>query len=129
MSVGVASVRGMTHTHHAIDYVELGAPDLAATRAFYERAFGWTFTEYGPSYVGFRVPGRDDEAGGIDAERAPGTGGPLVQLFSDDLDATVQAVLDAGGTVSTEPHGFPGGRRFAFLDPAGNELGAWQPAG
>ncbi|WP_240917642.1 VOC family protein [Phycicoccus sp. HDW14] len=118
----------MSHTHHAIDYVELGAPDLAPTRAFYEQAFGWTFTEYGPDYLGYRVPGRDDEAGGIDAGREPGTGGPLVLLFSDDLDATVQAVLDAGGTVSTEPYAFPGGRRFYFRDPAGNELGAWQPA-
>jgi uncharacterized protein len=119
----------MTHTHHAIDYVELGAPDLAATRAFYEQAFGWRFTEYGPEYLGIQAPDGDGEVGGIDAGRAPGTGGPLVLLYSDDLDATVQAVRDAGGTVSTEPYEFPGGRRFFFRDPAGNELGAWQPAG
>ncbi|MBD3785237.1 MAG: VOC family protein [Micrococcales bacterium] len=118
----------MTHTHHAVDYVELGAPDLPAARAFYEQAFGWTFTEYGPEYAGFRVPGGDDEAGGIDAGRAPGSGGPIVLLYSDDLDATVSAVVDAGGTVTVQPYEFPGGRRFFFHDPAGNELGAWQPA-
>ena len=128
LSVPLASVRRMTHTHHAIDYVELGAPDLAATRAFYEQAFGWEFTAYGPTYAGITAPGGDGEVGGLDATRPASSGGPLVLLYSDDLEATVRAVVDAGGTMSVEPYAFPGGRRFLFLDPSGNELGAWQPA-
>ncbi|SDH47596.1 VOC family protein [Agrococcus jejuensis] len=108
--------------HHAIDYVELSAPDLPAARAFYEQAFDWTFTEYGPEYLGIQGVGR--EQGGIAIGDAP----PLVQLYSDDLDATLAAVRAAGGTITVEPFDFPGGRRFAFADPAGNQLGVWTAA-
>ncbi len=108
--------------HHAIDYVELSARDLPAARAFYEQAFDWTFVEYGPDYVGIQGDGR--EQGGIAVGAAP----PLVQLHSDDLDATLAAVRAAGGTITVEPFDFPGGRRFAFADPAGNQLGVWTAA-
>jgi predicted enzyme related to lactoylglutathione lyase len=47
-------------------------------------------------------------------------------LWSDDLDATVRSVENAGGTVTNGPYAFPGGRRFHFRDPAGNELGVYQ---
>ena len=117
----------MTHVHHAIDYIELGAPDLAASKAFYAQAFGWAFNDYGPDYSGIRAPDGDGEVGGLDPEGPTGAGGPLVLLYSDDLDATVAAVVQAGGTVTRAPYRFPGGRRFYFTDPAGNQLGAWQP--
>ncbi|GAA1738608.1 VOC family protein [Aeromicrobium alkaliterrae] len=113
-------------THHAIDYVELPAPDLAAAKAFYGSAFGWSFTDYGDAYVGFSSNGSGEEDGGLDPTGTPrADGGPLVQVYSDDLEATVEAVLAAGGTVTVPPFTFPGGRRFAFTDPAGNQLGAW----
>lgn len=115
----------MDHTHHALDYVELGATDLTATRTFYERAFGWRFTEYGPGYAGFHDPARAVEAGGITTGAEPGPGGPLVLLFSDDLDATLATVQDCGGRVVEPPEEFPGGRRFTFADPGGNVLGVW----
>ncbi len=115
--------------HHAIDYVELPAPDLAAATAFYGGAFGWAFTDYGPpgapAYVGIQAPDGDGEVGGLDPQGTPGRGGPLVQLYSDDLDATRDAVVAAGGTVVVDVFAFPGGRRFHFTDPAGNELGVW----
>jgi uncharacterized protein len=109
------------HTHHAIDYVELTVTDTAAAKAFYGQAFGWSFTDYGPEYAG--IQGAEEEAGGLrqDAQQQP----TLVLLYSDDLDATVEAVREAGGTVTQEPFAFPGGRRFHFTDPAGNELGVW----
>lgn len=113
------------HTHHAIDYVELGATDLDAAKIFYESAFGWTFTDYGPTYAGFQRLGAPGEAGGITTQSPPSTDGPLVLLWSDDLDASVEAVRQAGGTVTDGPYEFPGGRRFHFHDPAGNELGVW----
>ncbi|WP_324274025.1 VOC family protein [Blastococcus brunescens] len=114
------------HTHHAIDYVELTVPDLAAAKRFYADAFGWQFNDYGPSYAGIRTPSGDGEVGGLaQSDSPPAAGGPLVLLFSADLDATVTAVEAAGGEVVQGPYAFPGGRRFHFRDPAGNELGVW----
>ncbi|GEK21795.1 VOC family protein [Cellulomonas xylanilytica] len=118
----------MTPTHHTLDYVEIAAPDLPAAVDFYARAFGWQFTHYGPGYAGIRAADGDGEVGGLSADGVPGTGGPLVLLFSADLDATVDAVVAAGGTVVNGPYAFPGGRRFHFHDPAGNELGVWAAA-
>ena len=119
----------MTGRHHAIDYVELTVPDLAEARRFYEAAFGWVFTDYGPEYAGFHAPDDDRESGGLRRDtRVPGPGGPLVLLFSADLDATVTAVEGAGGVVVDGPYPFPGGRRFHVRDPAGNELGVWSEA-
>ncbi len=117
----------MSHVHHGIDYIELNAPDLEVAKAFYSTAFGWEFVDYGPSYAGFRTPGSPagEEAGGIAAAGDGVRGGPLVLLWTDDLDATLAAVTAAGGTIVVEPFDFPGGRRFHFTDPAGNELGAW----
>ena len=71
-------------------------------------------------------PGKGDgEVGGLSLGQNVEPGGPLVLLYSDDLDATVAAVKDAGGTIAEEPYAFPGGRRFTFFDPSGNRLGVW----
>ncbi len=107
----------MANIHHAIDYVELPAADLPATRAFYERAFGWRFNEYGPEYAGIQAPSGEGEVGGLDGTGVSDRRTPLVLLYSDDLDATVEAVRAAGGTVVNGPYEFPGGRRFHFTDP------------
>lgn len=118
-----------THIHHALDYIEFGVTDLLAAKEFYGSAFGWSFNDYGPgpAYVGIRRDGAPDgvEDGGfrLDTEVTPG--GPLVLLYSVDLEASAQAVRDAGGVVTEGPYDFPGGRRFHFLDPSGNELGVW----
>lgn len=111
------------HAHHAIDYVELGVSSVPAAKEFYAAAFGWEFTDYGPDYAGIRAPSGRGESGGLN----PGAGprGPLVLLYSDDLDASVTAVRAAGGRVTAGPYGFPGGRRFHFTDPDGTELGVW----
>lgn len=115
----------MSQVHHAIDYIEINVSDMAAARAFYERAFGWSFNDYGPTYSGIRATSGDGEVGGLNGNGTPGPGGPLVLLFSDDLDATVTAVEAAGGSVTSGPAEFPGGRRFEFSDPSGNVLGVW----
>lgn len=114
------------HTHHALDYVEFTVRDLAEAKRFYTAAFGWAFTDYGPTYAGIQGP--DREVGGLAEAETLRTGGPLVILYSDDLEASVRAVEAAGGTVSTPPFAFPGGRRFHFLDPSGNELAVWAEA-
>lgn len=112
-------------THHAISYIEFGVTDLAAAKAFYQSAFGWGFTDYGPEYSGIQAADGEGEIGGLNPGAAPSTGGPLVLLFSEDLDATVEAVTAAGGTVVAGPYDFPGGRRFEFTDPSGNRLGVF----
>ena len=112
-----------TSTHHAIDYVEFTVRDLGAAKRFYAAAFGWQFNDYGPEYAG--IKGANGEVGGLNQTAELRTGGPLVILYSKDLEKTLEAVRAAGGKVLREPFAFPGGRRFQFTDPSGNELGVW----
>ena len=104
-----------------IDYVELPATAMGAAKAFYEAAFGWRFTDYGPSYAAF------DEGldGGFNADAADQSRMPLVILYADDLEAMEAKVRAAGGEIIRAPYDFPGGRRFHFRDPSGNELAVW----
>ena len=111
------------HAHHAIDYLEFSVTDLDAAKQFYSAAFGWRFTDYGPGYCGIQGDGR--EVGGFALASTVTRGGPLVILFSNDLEASLDAVRAAGGRVVKEPFTFPGGRRFEFLDPSGNALAVW----
>lgn len=113
--------------HHAIDYLEFTVRDLAEAKAFYTAAFGWAFTDYAPTYAGIQGP--DREVGGMAESDDLRLGGPLVILYSDDLAASQRAVEAAGGTISTPTFSFPGGRRFHFRDPSGNELAVWTEAG
>jgi predicted enzyme related to lactoylglutathione lyase len=117
----------MMHTHHAIDYVEIAVTDLDAAKAFYATAFGWSLVDYGPDYAG--IEGAGKEMGGLSRESAVTAGGPLVILYSDDLEGSVEAVTAAGGKIVEPIYAFPGGRRFHFADPSGNELAVWSQAG
>ena len=117
----------MASTHHEIDYVEFTVRDLAAAKRFYSTAFGWQFNDYGPEYAG--IKGERGEVGGLHQTAEPRTGGPLVILYSKDLEKTLAAVRSAGGKIVREPFAFPGGRRFQFTDPSGKELGVWSQAG
>ena len=103
-----------------IDYIEFGTRDIAATKRFYQVVFGWQFTDYGPDYTSFE-DGRI--AGGFRADETPGKS-PLVVIYADDLDALKSRVTEAGAKVFNE-HSFPGGRRFHFVDPGGNEAAVW----
>lgn len=114
-----------TSRHHTIDYIEFTVRDMAEAQSFFAAALGWTFTDYGPTYAGIQGEGR--EMGGITVGQ-PAAGGPLVVLYSDDLEATMAAIREAGGAIVKEPFGFPGGRRFHFTDPTGNELAVWTTA-
>lgn len=106
-----------------IDYVELPGGDLPAQKAFYAGAFGWTFTDYGPDYASFS----EGVDGGFHSDPTdPGAiDKPLVVLFAHDLEAMEGRIRAAGGVVSRPIFSFPGGRRFHFTDPAGNELAVW----
>ncbi len=113
--------------HHRLNYIEFSVTDMPGAQAFYRTAFGWDFNSYGPEYAG--IVGADgDEVGGLALVDHPAPrGGPLVLLYSDDLDASLESVRTAGGTLLQGPYEFPGGRRFHFSDPSGNELGVWGP--
>ena len=114
------------HAHHAIDYIEIAVTDIAEAKRFYGAAFGWSFNDYGPDYAGIAGDGR--EVGGLRKDATVRKGGPLVVLYSRDLDASLALVRKAGGRIAKEPFSFPGGRRFHFVDPSGNELAVWSDA-
>ena len=111
------------HTHHAIDYIELTVSDVANAKRFYTAAFGWKFNDYGPDYAGIQGEGR--EVGGLRQDAVVRAGGPLVILFSRNLEESLERVRSAGGKIVNGPYEFPGGRRFHFTDPSGNELAVW----
>ena len=117
------SERTAAHVHHAIDYIELTVTDLEEAKRFYGAAFDWQFNDYGPDYAGIQGAGR--EVGGLRKDTTVVRGGPLVVLYSRALDDSVARVRDAGGTIVKQPFAFPGGRRFQFTDPSGNELAVW----
>lgn len=111
-------------SHHEIDYIEFVVTDMAASKRFYEAAFDWAFNDYGPGYAGIRT--RDGgEAGGLRLVSEVVSGGPLVILYSTDISQSLEAVRKAGGEITNGPYEFPGGRRFQFKDPSGNELAVW----
>lgn len=107
-----------------VDYVEFPAQgaSLEDVKTFYADVFGWEFTDYGPDYTSF-ADGR--LAGGFTREAAPGRGGPLIVIYAVDLEGILADVKRAGGTITKDIFSFPGGRRFHFKDPAGNELAVW----
>jgi len=103
-----------------IDYIEWPATDLPALKSFYAAAFGWSFADYGPAYAAFEGQGTD---GGFTVDHAPAK--PLVILYAHDLEAMQAKVEAAGGAIIAPIYSFPGGRRFHFTDPSGNELAVW----
>jgi len=105
-----------------IDYIEFPGLDLTDTKRFYGEAFGWTFADYGPDYVAFEGQGAD---GGFWSDAAEAPGKPLVVLYAHDLEAMAAKVEGAGGALTRPIFAFPGGRRFHFRDPSGNELAVW----
>lgn len=110
----------MTNNH--INYVEFYANDLDAIKTFYQKAFGWSFTDYGPTYTAFSESGLE---GGFEQTEAPIVNGALVVLYHDDLESSLANVKNAGGKIVKEIFSFPGGRRFEFSDPSGNQLAVW----
>jgi uncharacterized protein len=115
----------MDPRHNRIDYVELGAKnagDYAKTKAFFETAFGWTYQEHGSGYCDTQSSG---VGSGINGDPDHRTLQPLPVIYVEDLEAAQAKVVEAGGIVTRAIFSFPGGRRFHFADPSGNEIGVW----
>ncbi len=111
-----------------MDYIEFPATNIEATKRFYNQVFGWEFTDYGPGYTSFhdgRLGGgfnRESQSAGADGTK---TRGVLVVIYATSLDDTRSKVMAAGGKIVREIFEFPGGKRFHFTDPNGNELAVW----
>lgn len=108
--------------NNQINYIEFKGHDLDQVKAFYASAFGWIFTDYGPTYTAFSESGI---AGGFEYSEEPVINGALVVLYHKELEKIKERVLKSGGSLVQDIFSFPGGRRFHFKDPSGNELAIW----
>lgn len=108
-----------------INYIELPAKDLNQVKRFYNELFGWPFTDYGPEYTAFSDSGLEGGFYLADRRNRVSDGSALVVLYSDNLEREKQKILNEGAEISVDIFSFPGGRRFHFLDPNGNELAIW----
>ncbi len=111
--------------HNKINYVEYPSRDLPSTKRFFQQAFGWTFQDYGPDYAAFSDQGLDGGFFKSELAARTETGSALIVLYSDVLEDTLNNVEAAGGKVVNPIFAFPGGRRFHFVEPGGNELAVW----
>ncbi|MEO0394387.1 MAG: VOC family protein [Cyanobacteria bacterium P01_A01_bin.137] len=115
--------------HGKISYVELPAKDILATKAFFTQVFDWSFEDFGAEYTAFSDQGVDGGFFKADLASSPKTGGALIVVYSQDLEATQTKIEAAGGIIVEPIFSFPGGRRFHFTEPSGNELAVWSDLG
>ncbi len=108
-----------------INYIELPAADLEKVKSFYSGLFNWEFTDYGPEYTAFSNAGMEGGFFLSDKQSRSSDGSALVVLYADDLEMEKEKIVKAGAEISVDIFSFPGGRRFQFLDPNGNELAVW----
>ena len=115
---------------NVIDYVEFAVDDLEQAKAFYGKALGWAFNDYGPDYAGIKHPDNPgQEFGGFSPNTPASRGeGVLALVRTQNADEALASVLAAGGRIQVEMHDYPGGRRFTFADPSGNVLGVYEPS-
>jgi predicted enzyme related to lactoylglutathione lyase len=108
-----------------LNYVEFPAKDIPATKKFFENAFGWSFIDYGPDYTAFADEGLDVGFYKSDLSSVTSNGSALLVLKTNDLEQAQSIVESFGGKISTPIFSFPGGSRFHFIEPSGNEFAVW----
>jgi uncharacterized protein len=111
--------------HGKLNYVEFPCASIGKTKAFFEQAFGWSFVDYGPDYTSFANQGLDGGFFKSDQRATTSTGSALLVFYSSRLEETLTKVQVAGGVVIQPIFSFPGGRRFHFTEPSGNEFAVW----
>lgn len=111
--------------HHSINYIEFAANNLKETKLFFEKAFQWEFTDYGEEYTAFNAKGLMGGFFQSDVVSAANDGAPLLVLYSNDLETSFDIVKSQGAEITRPIFEFPGGRRFQFKEPSGNELAIW----
>ena len=115
--------------HEKINYVEFPAKDIEACKSFFSSVFGWKFVDYGPEYSAFSDEGIDGGFYQSELSSSTKNGSTLVVFYSNDLDSTLLKIKDAGGEIIKPVFSFPGGKRFHFSDPSGNEFAVWSDTG
>jgi len=111
--------------HEKINYVEFPARDIEKAKAFFSRVFGWSFVDYGPDYSAFSDEGIDGGFYRSDLSVSTTNGSALIIFYSNDLEKTQSNIEAAGGSIIKPIFSFPGGHRFHFGDPNGNEYAVW----
>lgn len=111
--------------HEKINYVEFPARDIQATKEFFTQAFGWSFQDFGPEYAAFSNQGIDGGFFQSKLHSSTGNGAALIVFYSQDLEATQDKIEKANGSIIKPIFAFPGGRRFHFAEPSGNEFAVW----
>lgn len=109
--------------HHHIDLIEFpvqSAAQLAQTRDFFSQVFGWQYKDWGDTYSDTTESGTSSGVNGDGTSTMP-----LTVIYSDDLEKTKELVVQNGGKIIVDTYDFPGGRRFHFTEPNGNELAVW----
>ena len=112
----------MAQINNHINYVEFKAKDLQEIKSFYQNCFNWQFEDFGPKYTAFSNSGLE---GGFEKSDEEAINGALVVLYHEQLESVRETIITNQGVISKEIFSFPGGRRFQFIDPAGNELAVW----
>jgi predicted enzyme related to lactoylglutathione lyase len=117
----------MPHQHEKINYLEFPSTNLQTTKQFFTAVFDWSFTDYGEAYTAFSNAGIDGGFFSINNSQVMSTkkGSALVVFYSGDLDATQNKIEENNGEIVEKTFPFPGGRRFHFSDPSGNEFAVW----
>lgn len=111
--------------HEKINYVEFAARDLTSTKRFFTEVFGWSFEDYGPEYTAFSDQEIDGGFYKADLNSISASGAALIVFYSADLERTLNKIEAGGGTITKPIFSFPGGRRFHFIEPSGNEMAVW----
>ncbi len=115
--------------HEKINYVEFPAKDLEATKVFFQKVFAWSFQDYGPEYTAFSNAGLEGGFFKSGLSSSTENGAALIVFYSKELEQTQARIEAAGGTIVKPTFSFPGGRRFHFADPNGNEFAVWSDVG
>jgi len=111
--------------HEKINYVEFPAQNIQASKSFFESVFGWAFIDYGPDYSAFSNQGIDGGFFKSELKSTTEKGSALIIIYSKDIEASLTKIKQAGGLIVKPIFSFPGGRRFHFTEPSGNELAVW----
>ena len=115
--------------HEKLNYIELPAKDLSATKVFFTQVFGWAFQDFGSDYTAFSNQGIDGGFFQSTLSSSTNSGAALIVFYSNDLESTLSKVTRANGVIVKPIFPFPGGRRFHFTEPSGNEFAVWSDSG
>ncbi|MCW8931664.1 MAG: VOC family protein [Gammaproteobacteria bacterium] len=111
--------------HEKINYVEFPSTNLEETKRFFTQVFGWEFKDFGPEYTAFSDQGLNGGFYQSDLFSSTNNGASLIVFYSEGIQATQKKIEKAGGTITKPIFSFPGGVRFHFSEPSGNEFAVW----